>query len=53
VNDLKEQRYDRAETAGVSRLISGICARTAGDEARLERGMGLFDSAYESFGAGS
>ena len=51
--DLKEQKYDHPETAGVSRLISGICARTAGDEVRLELGMGLFDSLYESFRAGA
>jgi hypothetical protein len=51
--DLKEQKYDHPETAGVSRLISGICARTPGDEARLELGMGLFDSLYESLRTGA
>ena len=51
--DLKEQKYDHPETAGVSRLISGICARTPGDEARLDLGMELFDSLYESLRAGS
>jgi hypothetical protein len=45
--DLKEQRYDRPETTGVSRMISGVCARSASDEMRLELGLGLFDSLYE------
>jgi len=50
--DLKEQKYDHPETAGVSCLISGICARTAEDEVRLELGTGLLDSLYESLRAG-
>ena len=46
--DLKEQKYDHPETAGVSRLVTGICGRTPNDEARLELGMSLFDNLYES-----
>jgi hypothetical protein len=49
--DLKEQKFEHPETAGVSRLISGICARTPSDETRLELGMALFDSLYESLRA--
>jgi len=48
--DLKDDRYGRAETAGVRQLIEGILAAHASDEQRLERGFALFDDLYSSFG---
>jgi hypothetical protein len=47
--DLKDGRYQRAETAGLARLIDGLCSQTPVDEVRLERGALIFDSLYESF----
>ncbi len=46
--DLKDARYAHAETAGIERLIGGIVAAHAGDEARLERGAMLFDDLHRS-----
>jgi hypothetical protein len=47
--DLKDDRYQRAETAGLARLIDGLCSQTPTDELRLERGASIFDSLYRSF----
>ncbi len=47
--DLKEARFKRPETAGVSALIDGIVASRKPDETRLERGSDLFDDLYEHF----
>jgi hypothetical protein len=41
--DCKDDRYRRAETAGVAALLRGIVAAVATDEARLERGFVVFD----------
>jgi hypothetical protein len=51
--DLKDERYERAETSGVARLIDGICGRLPGDDTRLEEGKRLFDSLQLSFGDNS
>jgi len=48
--DLKDRKYDRAETAGVKRLLDGIIAQCEGDEDRLERAYQLFDDLHRSFG---
>jgi hypothetical protein len=48
--DLKDSRYQRPETAGLARLIDGLCSQTPADELRLERGALIFDSLYKSFG---
>jgi hypothetical protein len=48
--DLKDHRYERAETAGVKRLLDGIVAQCERDEDRLELGARLFDDLYLSFG---
>jgi hypothetical protein len=48
--DLKDNRYQRAETAGVSRLIDGLCSQTPLDALRVERGALIFESLYQSFG---
>jgi hypothetical protein len=41
--DLKDGRYGRPETEGVSALIAGICQDAVGDEDRLARGCVIFD----------
>jgi hypothetical protein len=48
--DLKDERYERAETSGVARLIDGICGRLPADDSRLDEGKRLFDSLQLSFG---
>lgn len=47
--DLKDEKFDRPETRGIERLLSGILRRFPKDEDRLERGSALFDELYESF----
>ena len=47
--DLKDARYDRPETAGLAKMIEGLCRQTQADELRLERGSTLFESLYRSF----
>jgi hypothetical protein len=47
--DLKDDKYGRAETAGVKSLISGIATPGADDEQRLARGAVLLDGLYDSF----
>jgi hypothetical protein len=41
--DCKDDRYGRAEAAGVAALLRGIVASVATDEDRLERGFVVFD----------
>jgi len=48
--DLKDDKYGRAETAGVKSLIAGIATPGTSDEQRLARGSVLLDGLYESFG---
>jgi hypothetical protein len=48
--DLKEEKFGRAETAGVARLLAGLARRVRADADRIERGCQLFDDLYESFG---
>ncbi len=47
--DLDEAVPARAESAGVSALLNGICLRTDSDPERLEHGASLLDSLYEHF----
>ena len=47
--DLKDDKYGRAETAGVRSLISGIATPGTADEQRLARGAVLLDGLYDSF----
>lgn len=47
--DLKDDKYGRAETAGVKSLIAGIAAPGSDDEQRLARGGVLLDGLYDSF----
>jgi hypothetical protein len=44
--DLKESRYNRAETPGVALLVNGIRQAHASDEERLARGFDLFGQMY-------
>jgi hypothetical protein len=47
--DLQEATFGRAEAAGVSRVIGGICAATADDTTRIERGCSLLENLYAGF----
>ncbi len=47
--DLKDGKYERAETAGVKSLIAGIATPGTSDEQRLARGGVLLDGLYDSF----
>jgi hypothetical protein len=47
--DLKDDKYGRAETAGVKSLIAGIATPGADDEQRLARAAVLLDGLYDSF----
>ncbi len=50
--DLKDDRYQREETAGVASMIRGIVARHQDDEDRLQAGRDLFDGLYAAFQRG-
>jgi len=47
--DCKDEKFGRPEVAGVASLIDGIARRHPSDEARLERGLELFDDLYGHF----
>lgn len=47
--DLKEERFGRAETAGVASLIHGITADSEDDGARIRRGGEMLDALYAHF----
>ncbi|HEY3203786.1 MAG TPA: chromate resistance protein ChrB domain-containing protein [Thermoanaerobaculia bacterium] len=47
--DLKDGKFGRAEAAGLEQLLIGLVLANPEDEARLERGMLLFDELYQSF----
>jgi hypothetical protein len=47
--DLKDDRFGRSEAPGIERLINGLAVANPEDEARLERGLILFDELYQSF----
>lgn len=49
--DLKDNRYQRAETAGVARAIEGLCLSTADDSLRVERGAFIFEGIYRALSA--
>lgn len=48
--DLKDEKYARPETAGVSSAIIGICGSIRDDEARIAAATPLFDGLYAFFG---
>jgi hypothetical protein len=47
--DLKDAKFGRPEAPGIERLITGLALANPEDQARLERGMILFDELYQSF----
>jgi hypothetical protein len=47
--DLKEARYQRPETPGLTRVIDGLCRQISDDTQRLHEGGALFESLYRSF----
>jgi hypothetical protein len=47
--DLKDSKFGRAEAAGIERLVTGLVLGNSKDEARLARGLILFDELYQSF----
>lgn len=47
--DLKDEKFSRAETAGIRALIAGTCAVATDDEDRIARGSAAFDDLYASF----
>ncbi|HSL20251.1 MAG TPA: chromate resistance protein ChrB domain-containing protein [Vicinamibacterales bacterium] len=49
--DLREERYQRPETAGVAALIDGIVSRFADDHRRIAEGASMFDTLYASLGS--
>ena len=51
--DCKDDRFHREEAGGLRRVISGIVATHAGDDARIERGAALFDDLHASFSVSS
>lgn len=49
--DLKDGKFERAETSGVRMMLDGLIARTTNDEERIERALLLFDDLHEALGA--
>jgi hypothetical protein len=47
--DLKEERFGRAETAGIASIIRGIAATSEADAERLRRGAEMLDDLYAHF----
>jgi len=47
--DLKDEKFGRPETIGISQVLAGLFAATSDDQRRLERGFALFDDLYASF----
>lgn len=46
--DLKDEKFGRAEAAGVRTMIEGIIARHESDTERLDRGLALFDDLHQA-----
>jgi len=49
--DLKDNRYQRPETAGVARAVEGLCLSTTDDRLRVERGAFIFEGLYRGLSA--
>jgi hypothetical protein len=47
--DVRDGKFDRAETPGVERLINGIALTQPDDEGRLALGGQVFDALYEAW----
>lgn len=46
--DLKDDKYHRAETAGVRLMLEGLMGRCPSDEERIERALTVFDDLHEA-----
>jgi hypothetical protein len=46
--DLKDEKYGRAEAAGVRRIVEGLIARYQNDAERLDHGLAMFDDLHEA-----
>jgi hypothetical protein len=46
--DLKDGKFERAQTAGLETMIEGIALGHPGDEARLARASALFDDLFKA-----
>jgi len=46
--DCKDAKFERAEAAGVERLLAGIARKHASDATRLRLGAPVFDNLYQS-----
>lgn len=51
--DLKDDRYQRPETAGFAAMINGITARHRADHQRITEGATLLDAFYASLSSGA
>lgn len=49
--DCKDEKFGRAETAGVELVLRGLVSAEADDARRIERGAALFDALYSQLGA--
>lgn len=47
--DLKDAKFQRPETIGIERLVTGIAMANKDDNMRLERACAVFDDFYEYF----
>jgi hypothetical protein len=47
--DVKDEKYQRPETAGVASLVAGIALTSGDDDERLARASAAFDQLYEVF----
>jgi hypothetical protein len=47
--DLKDGKFGREETVGISHLISGIAVANSNDEQRIAQGAPVFDNLYQYF----
>ena len=47
--DLKDSKYDRAETDGFNALLTGLAASEPDDDKRMTQGLQLFDNLYAYF----
>jgi hypothetical protein len=47
--DVRDGKFERAETPGIERLINGIALTQPDDQARVALGSQLFDALYESW----
>ena len=48
--DCKDEKFERAEAAGVLAVLQGIANATDDDAERIERGAQIFDGLYEQLG---